>query len=120
MTFLSPLIIKSIFLTAGASALAYCLAKIGEFNCTIKTLSSNISNNINSLHVNENLTRNISDDLDIMRRLVKENSCRIDKLDENLTAIKTDQAIHKNHIDKLKELSAKQDVKPVENKKKNS
>lgn len=120
MTLFSPLIIKSIFLTAAASALAYCLAKIGEFNCTIKTITENISDNKNSLHVSQNLARNTNDDLDIMKRLVKENSCRIEKLNEDLTAIKTDQAIHKNHIDKLKELSAKQDIKPVENKKKNS
>lgn len=104
MTLFSPLIIKSIFLTAGASTLAYCLAKITKFNCILKTISSNISHGEERLDRNQVLIKNTNDDLDTIKRLAKENSCRIETLNEDLTALK-------------KEL---QDLKPVENKKKNS
>lgn len=117
MTLFSPLTIKSILLISGAGALAYCIAKIQQLYSAIKNLQSDYDTTNNNLLITRNLSRSTDEQLDHAKILIAENKYRIEKLNEQLNVIENEQATHKNHIDKLKEL---QDAKPVENKKKNS
>jgi len=107
MNFFSPIILKSILITAGSGALTYCLAKLSEFNSDLKIITSNISHTEKRLDINQVLIKNTSDDLDTIKRIVNENSYSIEKLNEDLNAIKI-------------ESSNKQDENPIGNKKKNS
>lgn len=105
MTLLSPLALYTITTALGVSAISYCLVKINELTSNLKNLKSD-----------QDFTKHSNDELDGMKSLVKENTKNVEKLSQTISELKTVQALHKTHIDKLKELSRKQ----AENKKKSS
>lgn len=116
MTLLSPLALYTITTALGISALSYCLVKINELTSNLKNIKSDQDFTKHAIDTNRCLVRDRNDELDGMKSLVKENTKNIEKLSQTISELKTVQALHKTHIDKLKELSGKQ----AENKKKSS
>lgn len=108
MTLLSPLAVYTITTALGVSALSYCLVKINELTSNIKNLKSDQDFTKHSVDKNRCLFRDRNDELDGMKSLLKENTKNVEKLSQNISELKTVQALHETHIDKLKELSAKQ------------